>query len=233
MGLPTIGYATPPRRVDRWMRRLRKWGLLAMALALLLRYEPPALRLAKNVWWQYQCARYTVPLDQVAFSGPYDAYSSAPNPPICFNNLVGKGFAPPVLFLHRLKNSHGSCVVAVTLDSHFSESEGFGEAMQVGCVKINRDGSFTKMLTDWNDADRKPSYAPTLTDLTLFAGQVDQTDPSAFTITYSSRDQCGCIIGRLEDDGKIHFHASQNLVNWKGQFYVPHGPLPTNDTGGI
>lgn len=236
MGRITIEYSTLPRSTDRRVRRIRNFGLLAMAFALLVRYEPPARRLATNAWWRYQCARYTVPSDQVAFLGPLWDYSSAPNPPLCFNNLVGTTAGAPVLFLHRLKSSRGSCVVAVTLtNSHFTGGDdSFDETMQVDCVEINRDGSFTKMVTDWNDADiTKPSRAPTLTDLTIFAGQVDQSDPSAFSIKYSAREERGCIFGRLEDDGKIHFHANQNLVNWNGQICVRHGALPTDDSGGI
>lgn len=232
MGQMTIEYSTLPRSTDRRIRRIRNFGLLAMAFALLLRYEPPARRLATNAWWRYQCARYTAPMDKIAFWGPYNTYWTAPTSPACFEHLAGTNLYT-TLFLHRLKNSHGSCVVAIVLHSY--EGDEHGETFRLDCMKINGDGSFTPIAADWDEADETTgSYARRLPDVTIFAGQAIESDPSAFTITYSARDECGCICGWLDDDGKIHFHPSQDPSNWKGEIFVPHtSSLPTNDSGGI
>lgn len=233
MGRITIEYSTLPRSTDRRIRRIRNFGLLAMAFALLLQYEPPARRLVTNAWWRYQCARYTAPMDKIAFWGPFNTYSTAPSSPACFEHLAGPNLYT-TLFLHRLKNGQGSCVVAIVFQPCCDGDE-HGETFRLDCIKINRDGSLTPIGTDWDEADyNKRSCAVPLTDLTIFAGQVDQSDPSAFTITYSARDECGCICGWLDDDGKIHFHPSQDPAYWNGNIHVPHtSTLPTNDSGGI
>jgi len=232
MGRITIEYSTLPRSTDRRIRRIRNVGLLAMAFALLLRYEPPARRLATNAWWRYQCAQYTAPADKIVFWAPFNTYWSAPNTPECFKHLAGP-YVPPTLFLHRLKNSHGSCVVAIVFQSY--EGDEHGETFRLDCIKINRDGSFAPIDADWDEADNTKRFnAMPLTDLTLFAGQINESDPSAFTITYTSRDECGCFCGWLDDDGKIHFHPSQDPASWNGRIHVPHtSTLPTNDSGGI
>ena len=184
MGRIPIDYSTLPRSTDRRIRHIRNLGLLTMVIALLLRYEPPAQRLATKSWWQFQCARYMAPLDKIAFWGPYNTYWTAPSSPACFEHLAAPNLYR-TLFLHRLKNSHGSCVVAIVLQS--CDGDEHGETFRLDCIKINRDGSLSPIGTDWDEADSdKRSDSVPLADLTIFAGQVDQSDPSAFTITYSA-----------------------------------------------
>jgi hypothetical protein len=229
--LRTIDYGPAAPVVGR--RRLRRWAVLGATLLVAAAaplWWPPAWRQAQLLHWQRQCARYSAPAGQVAYSEDpakvarlgnapdyiqpvRDSVGTVPEAWSRFYSIV----SPPGLrslgtvFLHRRQSPNGTERL-IALDVVSTD-------IKVGAGPYGR-GSFTwphiharsfRMAGPLGDPVEKrcwPSARSAIefpfTDVTLYAGQPDPGDPSHFTIGYTgSTGESGIIDGWLRDDGLV------------------------------
>jgi hypothetical protein len=215
---------------------------------------PKIWRRARILYYQHQCLVYSAPPDTVVYEpDPTKAalqiqkhrgmeywgthatpeYAIAANP-ACLKMLTSLLPPPGVLpmsgvgFMHELRNHRGDrrlVIVSIPQDFFWTDyviapiTEPFGQ------IATGTDCSGSLYDQD--------SLTGNETSFRIFAGQLDESDPSHFTFAYESADGKGIIDGRLTENCDVEMHVrSGPAVNLQPRpLIINSGSNPIIDGG--
>jgi hypothetical protein len=239
---PVIDYAPAPP----WHRR--RWGQTAALVVFLAagvaawRFGPALWRQAKTLYWQRQCADFTLSPDQVVYEedpaatgaliarggdyGPYRGLIVTNSPPpapaaavfvpkcwpafralipgqILYGSFFGSGGA--VLFLHELVAKNGVHRIVAIEHAPSSQTQMFVCGYDINATVISPAAGLKSpaaFMQTMYDIDMLIGLNQPPQKLRIYAGQIDPTDPSHFTIRYEQWGQTDVVDGRLDPTGK-------------------------------
>lgn len=214
-----LNYASPPPWHRR--RRVRRWAgvsVVGLVVVCAIWWREPLWFQARMHYWEWRCATYTAPADQIVFASDTATVKALSGDrqytkfrgqkgmtvlrtaPPCFtewSRLAGinlwTGRTPAVM--HKMQNGHGESRLLVLA---------WGPATQRTFV-LKRDSQLgTPVLSRAQcHGDIYCLVSRNEGRLRVYAGQVDPADPSRLTLRFEVDGQTGYIEGRLGEDDRL------------------------------
>lgn len=206
---PQLTYAPAPSRRGRRVRRAILAILLLSVLGAIFHWRTPLWSHAQVIWWQHAAAIFTLPADTVVATT--DRSATTPKIPDAWLHLESftsaalasrNNLPHAIAFLHTRQSPAGhQRIVAIRCVPTYLASASILQSLQPIVVE-------PAALWHLHDQPRLtigrfPGGYPVSMPINLYAGQIDPSDESHFTIAYTINGKPGNIDGWLGDDDTV------------------------------
>jgi hypothetical protein len=196
---PQLNYAPPPPM--HYRRSFRRWVYGVVLLGLVVSgwwWVPPAWRRAELLYWQHQCLGYAPAADQVAYEEDYAIKPgpAVPTPWSKFYYLYSwpGALSTGTLFVHRMQKPDGEVrLVALDIVDYLGQKYTDARVFVPGNLFANP-----------MEFDNPVPYFPA-DKSKVFAGRIDPTDPTHFTVKTLEDGREQTYDGWLQNDERIVF----------------------------